>query len=324
MNLLGRFTRRRPLTTVLAGLVLARMVYERLSAESLKGKVVLVTGGSRGLGFLLAREFAREGAKVAICARDEDELAKAAMRLRRKGAPVFALPCDVTKPAEVAHLVESIRHHFGRIDILVNNAGIIQVLPFEQTREVHYREAMEVMFWGTFQPTMAVLPDMQRMHQGHIVNITSIGGVVSVPHLIPYNCAKFAAVGFSQGLHAELKKNGIAVTTVIPSTMRTGSHVRAFFGGDRAKEYRWFALSATLPVFSKSAERAAKRIVEGVKRRESAIIMGLPAKIAVILNGLAPALTADIMALVNRLLPASPPEEKQMKLGQEVLKRQVS
>lgn len=315
------FTSKQKMGAVVAGLVLARQAYKWLTMSSLKGKVVLVTGGSRGLGFLLAREFAREGCKVAICARDEDELSKAAMKLRRRGAPIFALPCDVTKPAEVSQLVESVRHHFGRIDILVNNAGVIQVMPLEQTREVHYREAMEVMFWGTFHPTMAVLPDMQRAKDGHIVNITSIGGVVSVPHLVPYNCAKFAAFGFSQGIHAELKKDDIHVTTVVPSTMRTGSHVRALFGGDRAKEFKWFSLSATLPVFSKNAERAAQRIVRAVKRREPSVTLGLPAKIAIVLNGIAPGFMADVMAVVNRFLPSAPAEEQPLKRGQEVLRK---
>ena len=103
------------------------------------------------------------------------------------------------------------------------------------------------MFWGLVYRRFELLPHLLERGRGRIVNITSIGGKVSVPHLLPYNCAKFAAVGFSEGLRAELRGRGIKVTTIAPGLMRTGSYLNAFFKGDSNRESRWFALSASLP-----------------------------------------------------------------------------
>ncbi|HET7872011.1 MAG TPA: SDR family oxidoreductase, partial [Terriglobales bacterium] len=176
-----------------------------LRGDDLRGRTVLITGGSRGLGLAMAEEFARHGAKIMLCARDEGELMRARQQVEmRGGAEVGAVTCDVSKPQQVQHMIEAARRQFGRIDILVNNAGIISVGPLTTQTVEDFQEAMDVMFWGTVHPTLAVLPEMLERQQGSIVNITSIGGKVSVPHLVPYSCAKFAAVGFSEGLHAEL------------------------------------------------------------------------------------------------------------------------
>ncbi len=110
---------------------------------------------------------------------------------------------------------------FGRVDIVVNNAGIIQVGPMSTTTVEDFATALDVMFWGALYPTLAVLPQMRARRSGHVVNITSIGGMVSVPHLLPYTCAKFAAVGLSEGLRTELGQEGIHVTTVVPGWRRS-------------------------------------------------------------------------------------------------------
>src|SRR5213078_5332449 len=120
---------------------------------------------------------------------------------------------------------------------------------------------MAVIFWGTLYPTLAVLPQMLERRSGRIVNITSIGGKVSVPHLLPYNCAKFAALGFSEGLRAELAKDGVSVATVIPGLMRTGSVVSAEFKGRTEAEFTWFSALARSPLTSMDVRRAARRIL---------------------------------------------------------------
>src|SRR3989440_98200 len=133
--------------------------------------------------------------------------------------------------------------------------------------------AHAVMFWGTLSPTLAALPHLLKRGHGRIINITSIGGKISAPHLLPYNCAKFAAVGLSEGLRAELTGTGVTVTTVVPGLMRTGSHLRAYFKGERRKEFAWFAVAASLPGLSMDAERAAARIVAaGVAGRVELIL----------------------------------------------------
>jgi len=288
-------------TVMAARLALRKFRGHRL--RELQGQTVLITGGSRGLGLALAEEFAQFGAKIAICARDEQELARARQKLEDLGAVVCAVPCDVSKPEEVDNLISSVTRHMGKIDVLVNNAGVISVGPILSQELKDFQEAMDVMFWGTVHPTLAVLPQMLTRGSGRIVNIASIGGKVSVPHLIPYGCAKFAIVGFSEGLHAELKRFGIHVLTVVPGLMRTGSHLNAQFKGRHEAEFGWFAVSGTNPLVSVSAQRAAKKIVNATCGNRTELVIGWQAKLLEGVHGIAPGVTQEVLAHVNRLLP---------------------
>jgi len=133
-------------TGVAAG-VIANTLYQRSRERVISGDVVLITGGSRGLGLALARRFQREGCRVAICARDEAELARAREDLAKRNAHVYTVRCDLTRKEEVEQMIEDVNRHFGRIDILVNNAGQIQVGPIEAMRVEDFEDAMNVMFW---------------------------------------------------------------------------------------------------------------------------------------------------------------------------------
>jgi NAD(P)-dependent dehydrogenase (short-subunit alcohol dehydrogenase family) len=284
-------------------LAVARALYRRSKEYDLKGKAVLITGGSRGLGLVLAREFADEGARVAICARDAQELERARRDLESRGAEVFACPCDVTDRAQVAESVEVVTRRFGRIDVLVNNAGVIQVGPLEVMTLEDFEQAMAIHFWGPLYTTLAVLPQMRARRDGRIVNVSSIGGKIAVPHLVPYSASKFALAGLSDGLRAELAKDNIAVTTVIPGLMRTGSPRNATFKGKHRDEYAWFSISDALPVTSIQAERAARQIVAACRRGQAELIITAQAVLAVKFRALFPEATADMLALANRLLP---------------------
>lgn len=284
-------------------LLAARALVRKLTEYDFRDKTVLITGGSRGLGLLLAREFAREGARVAICARDPQELERARMDLVRRGAQVIALQCDVTDRGQVDETVRDVRERFGRIDVLVNNAGVIEVGPMEVMTLEDYEEAMKTHFWGPLYTTLAVLPSMRERRDGRIVNIASIGGKISVPHLLPYSASKFALVGLSEGLRAELKKDGIVVTTVCPGLMRTGSPRNATFKGQHRAEYAWFSISDSLPVSSMNAERAARQVVAACRRGDAEVVLSIQAQLAVLFHGLFPGLTADLLGLVNKLLP---------------------
>ncbi|MBV9958807.1 MAG: SDR family NAD(P)-dependent oxidoreductase [Acidobacteria bacterium] len=288
----------------LGALLAARAVVRRWREFDFKGKTALITGGSRGLGLVLAREAARQGARVAICARDAEELERARADLKARGASVLAVPCDVTQRVQVNELVESVRERFGGIDVLINNAGVIQVGPVEVMTLEDYEEAMRVHFWGPLYTMLAVLPLMRARRGGRIVNISSIGGKISVPHLVPYSASKFALVGLSQGLRAELQKDGIVVTTVCPGLMRTGSPRNATFKGQHRAEYAWFSISDSLPATSMSAERAASQIIEACRRGDAEVVLSIQAQLAVKFHGLFPGLTADLLGIVNRLLPA--------------------
>jgi NAD(P)-dependent dehydrogenase (short-subunit alcohol dehydrogenase family) len=284
-------------------LLAARALYRRLTEYDLRGKTALITGGSRGLGLVLARELAREGARVALCARDRGELERAVADLRERGAEVFAFPCDVTDRRQVRELVEVVTERFGQIDVLINNAGIIQVGPLEVMTLEDFERAMDVHFWGPLYTTLAVLPQMRQRRDGRIVNISSIGGKISVPHLVPYSASKFALTGLSEGLRSELLKDNVMVTTVCPGLMRTGSPRNANFKGQHRAEYAWFSISDSLPVSSIQAERAARQIVSACKRGQAQLVITTQAQLAVKFHELFPEATADILALVNRLLP---------------------
>jgi NAD(P)-dependent dehydrogenase (short-subunit alcohol dehydrogenase family) len=264
---------------------------------------VFITGGSRGLGFLLAREFCARGARVAIAARDPEALDRAAQHLRQLGGEVLPIPADMTIREEAQSAVDRIVRQFGPIDILVNNAGTICVGPMETMTIDDYRNSINTHFWGPYFTTVAVLPEMQKRRQGRIVNISSIGGKLSVPHLLPYCVGKFALTGFSEGLRAAALKDNVYVTTVCPGLMRTGSPANAWFKGDNQAEYAWFSISDALPILSMDATRAARKIVNACVRGDSEIVLSLPARFAVKAHGLFPAATTEIMGLANRLLP---------------------
>ena len=295
------------LTAAGFGFVLAARAAARwLRHYDLRDKVVLITGGSRGLGLTMARQLLQHGAYVALCARDESELERARSDLCQDDGRVLTVPCDITDREQVLAMVDHIDHHFGRIDVLINNAGTIQVGPVELMTLDDYEEAMEVHFWGPLYTILTVLPAMRQRREGRIVNIASIGGKMSVPHLLPYNASKFALVGLSEGLRAELMKDGIIVTTVCPGLMRTGSPRNAFFKGQHRAEYAWFSISDALPLVSQSAERAARQIIAACQRGDAQVVLSLPAKLATTVHSLLPGWTADVLGLVNRLLLPAP------------------
>ncbi len=281
-----------------------------LSGRPLSGDVVLITGSSRGLGLALAEECAKQGCRLAICGRDPHSLMRAEAKLRRRGAEVLALSCDISKRQDVEQMVRMVITHYGKIDMLINNAGTIIVGPLRAQVPEDFKEAMDVIFWGTVHTTLLVLPYMLERHQGRIANIASIGGKMAVPHLLPYSAAKFAVTGFSEGITAELAAEGIQVTTVVPGLMRTGSHLNAFFKGDNRAEYAWFGLSASNPFLAMDAERAAKKIIRAIRRGDAELILGLPAKVAALAHGLAPATTVRALGVVNRLMPGGSSEDR--------------
>src|SRR5262249_775799 len=154
----------------------------------------------------------------------------------------LAVACDLTDRADIFKLVYTVRDELGPIDCVINNAGVITVGPMELMTPCDYEQAMLTHFWAPLYTTLAVLPEMRARRAGRIVNIPSIGGKLAVPHLLPYTASKFAEVGLSAGLRAELAQDGICVTTIVPGLMRTGSAINATFKGRHRDEYTWFAL----------------------------------------------------------------------------------
>ncbi|MBV9127542.1 MAG: SDR family NAD(P)-dependent oxidoreductase [Verrucomicrobia bacterium] len=289
----------------LAGWALTRLA-RRVSGCDFAGKAVLITGGSRGLGLALARRFCAAGARVALVARDPAELRRAQSELQARGGDVFTIVADLTDPAEIRRTVALAVEVFGGLDVLVNNAGAIQVGPLEHMQEADFEHAMQLHFWTPLRLVRAALPHLRGRERGEarIVNIASFGGLVSFPHLAPYNASKHALVGLSDALRAELAHEGVRVTTVSPGVLRTGSHLNATFKGRHAEEFDWFSLGMNFPVQAMGADKAARRIVEAARRGQPSVILTLPARMAVAANALAPNLTARVLAFVNdHLLP---------------------
>ena len=269
---------------------------------SLEGRVALVTGGSRGLGLEISRELLRRGAKVAICARDENELERARQQLAR-GGEVVALRCDLADRSQVENLAREVSRRLGPIDVLVNNAGVIQVGPAEEMTLEDFDEAMHAHFYGPLWLTWAVLPQMRRRREGRIVNISSIGGKIAVPHLLPYDASKFALTGLSEGLRAELAKDGIRVTTVCPGLMRTGSPQNAYFKGRHRAEYALFKNTGSMPGLTMSSPRAARKIVDALVEGRAELILTKVARLGARLHGLFPGAVTNLLGIADRLLP---------------------
>lgn len=285
------------------GAVLAGRAIRRREAIDFAGKVVVITGGSRGLGLVMAREWADDGARLALLARDAAELKRAEDELVGRGAEVLTIRCDVRDQNEVQGAIHRVLDQYGAIDVLVNNAGVIQAGPVEHMEIEDFEDAMAVHLWAALYTMLAAVPYMRRQGGGRIVNISSIGGKVVVPHLLPYCTSKFALTGLSHGMHAELAKYNIKVTTVCPGLMRTGSHVNALFKGRHQAEFALFSTLDALPVSSMDARRAARQIVEACRNADPELVISIQAQAATLFAAVFPGWTASLMALVDRFLP---------------------
>jgi NAD(P)-dependent dehydrogenase (short-subunit alcohol dehydrogenase family) len=287
--------------TIGAALIARRLRNGR--AMDFSGKSIVITGGSRGLGLNLARELGREGARVTLAARDRAELERARDELVARGIDVDIVTCDLRNSREAEELVEHVIARTGALDVLINNAGIMQAGPLDHMGTDDFDEAMKIHFWAALHMILASIPAMRRQGGGRIVNISSIGGKLGVPHMAPYCASKSALTGLSDAVRAELAPDRIYVTTVCPGMIRTGSPFNAWFKGRHRDEFTWFTLSDSMPLLSISAERAARRIVDACRHGDSELVITLPARLAVLANAVAPEAVALGMNMANRLLP---------------------
>ncbi|HEY5055672.1 MAG TPA: SDR family NAD(P)-dependent oxidoreductase [Acidobacteriaceae bacterium] len=311
--------------TVGAAVLLARALRTKPVPDN---AVVLITGGSRGLGLAIASRFARKSAsgkggnvRLVLAARNRAELESAQAELIAQHpylAPqhFYLVAADLAVRAECERLVRETIAHFGRIDILVNNVGIIQVGPIEAQTVENFERTMRLNFFAAVNTIWAALPHLRTQaplagwdRRAAIVNIASIGGKVAVPHMLPYSASKFALVGFSEGLHAELRHKGIRVTTVCPGLMRTGGEDHAEFLGDAEAEEKWFKFSAKMPGISTTARHAACRIYSAVANGRAEITISPQAWILARKAALFPETMQHAASLANRyILPSAPGE----------------
>jgi NAD(P)-dependent dehydrogenase (short-subunit alcohol dehydrogenase family) len=273
-------------------------------AIDFRDKSVLIFGGSRGLGFVIARQLLDEGARVTLAARDQEELEHAKSELSGGAIEPSIVRCDIRNRADVDAAIERVIAEHGVIDVLINDAGIIEVGPFDHMSVADFENALNTHFWGPLFTILAALPHMRQRGARRIVNISSIGGKIAVPHLLPYSASKFALTGLSEGLRAELAADGFTITTVCPGLMRTGSTYNARFKGQHRQEFAWFHVADSLPILSIGARRAARQIVDACRHGDPELVITAAARAAVLFNAISPAATARLMAFANRLLPA--------------------
>ena len=294
-------------TLMAMGLLGARAARRRMRRYSFRNRSVIITGGARGFGFALAHRLAREGARLSLLARTGTDLERALFRLQALGAVVSVFECDVRDENAVRRTVDRVVRLRGRIDVLINNAGVIQMTPFEHAAHDDFANSLQTHFWGPLYAIEACLPYL-RATRGRILNIASIGGRVAVPHLMPYCVGKFATVALSEGLHAELARDGIVVTTASPGLMRTGSHRNVVVRGQHKSEARLFAAMSATPLTSMRADRAARIVLDAVRFGRAHVSPGWQARMLEAMHALAPELLATLMTVAAaRLLPGAAP-----------------
>lgn len=278
-----------------------RAILRTKRAYDISGKTVLIVGGSRGLGLILARQLADQGAKLSLCARNETELAKAKAELEARGAQVLTTVCDVVDKGQIENVVQKTAAHFGAIDVLFYVAGVFIAGPLEAMTDDDFEYSMKVNFWGAYYSTLAALPHLKK-NGGRVVHMSSVGGRVATPHLLPYNASKFALSGLSQGLRVELEQEGVLVTTIYPWVMRIGSLRNAQFKGRHRAEYAVGAIMNANPLLSDDPERAARQMIAAMKRGDASATLWF-SKAAVLLDTLLPEISKDAMCIANRLMP---------------------
>lgn len=302
------------------GLTLAAAA-RRARRIELRGRVVMITGGGRGLGLAIAREFLQRGCRLALCGRDGEVIARATEDFRRQGADVLGAACDASDPAQVEAFVAQVLERFGRIDVLVNNAGQCFVGPAVELQPADVEEALRHIFWTHYRPTMAVLPHMRARRFGRIVNITSIGGKIPTPHQAAYAIGKYAATGWSETLAVELAKDGVHVSTITPPPLSNGAPLHVHFNGRQEQEFQWFTRCLTSPWTAASAERTARVVADAAEHGDAQRAVSVMSWLAARAQGLAPNLMTRVFSFVDRQLPppAPPGQTTRMRLGREVL-----
>jgi NAD(P)-dependent dehydrogenase (short-subunit alcohol dehydrogenase family) len=303
-----------------AGLLLTASA-RRARRIDLRGRVVMITGGGRGLGLSIAREFLQHGCRLALCGRDGEVIARAVEEFQRQGADVFGEACDASDPTQVEAFVARVLERFGTIDVLVNNAGQCFVGPAVELEAADVEKALRNIFWVHYHPTMAVLPHMRSRRFGRIVNITSIGGKVPVPHQAAYATGKYAATGWSETLSIELAKEGVYVSTLTPPPLRNGAPLHVHFNGRVEEEFQWFTSTLLSPMTATRTERTARVVVDAAMHGEPERAVSFMSWLSARAQGVAPNLMTRLLAVSDRRLPppGPPGQTSRMRLGLEVL-----
>ncbi len=257
------------------------------------GQAVLITGASSGIGAALAREFARQGADVALLARRTDRLAALAREIEDSGRRALVLPADVTVDGDLERAVAATQTAFGRLDVVIANAGFGVVGPVESLTLDDYRRQFETNVFGVLRTVQAGLGPL-KASRGRLVILGSVAGYIATPGSSPYSMSKFAVRGLADALGHELAATGVSVTLVSPgfveSEIRRVDNTGVFHTEVREPVPAWLVVPAA---------RAARQIVRAIaRRRREAVITG-HGKLAVFLQRHAPWLVATILRVAG-------------------------
>ena len=191
------------------------------SESALAGKIALITGASRGIGFAIARRLGRMGARMSICGRDQAKLDQSASSLRGEGIETLAVQADVARGDQISSLVQKTQQEFGPIDILVNNAGIGMFGPFHEFGEADWNTVLDTNLKSVFLVSRAVAPEMIRRQTGHIINISSLAGKNTFADGAIYCASKWGLLGLSGSMAEDLRGHGIRVSAICPGSVAT-------------------------------------------------------------------------------------------------------
>jgi NAD(P)-dependent dehydrogenase (short-subunit alcohol dehydrogenase family) len=247
-------------------------------------KVIAITGAGSGIGRALACAFAERGARLALSDINELQLADTATRVQKIGADVHVSVLDVSKRPDVFAWADRVAQHFGCVNVIANNAGVALTAAISEMTIEDFEWLMSINFWGVVHGTQAFLPHLINSGEGHVVNVSSIFGIMAAPTQAAYNAAKFAVKGFTEALRMEmlLERRPVGVTSVHPGGIatniaRASRHPESQGRLQRDRELTVRDFETKLA--RNSAEYCARRIVRGVQRNEARLLVGGDAKL---------------------------------------------
>ena len=257
-----------------------------MTKESFKGKTVVITGASSGIGKALALRLADEGAWLTLAARNAQRLEALVMECEQRGGKAIAIPTDVADEPQCRTLIQRTKETYEHIAMVINSAGMAVVSKLEDLPDLHlFKRVMDVNFYGTVYCTYYALPYLKET-SGRIVNISSLGGVLAVPYNTSYVASKFAVNGFSDSLRMELKKTGVSVTTICPYWVVTEFHERFL---DKDGQPKGSSGRAIYTEKTMTADECAQIILKAARRRKRQVLMR-PGSLSLWLKLLAPGL----------------------------------
>lgn len=255
-----------------------------------RDKVVIVTGGAHGIGRELSKALGRNGAVVVVADIDLSGAKKTASEIEAEGGSATAVKVDVTKEAAVKKLVEKTAVDHKRLDMIFNNAGITVVGDMRDVKTEHLRHIIDVNIWGVIYGTMSAYPIMVKQGFGHIINISSVSGLVPYPTGTPYTTTKYAVVGLSESLRMEAEEFGVNVTVVCPGNIKSDIFKTGTFINVNAEDVK-----NNIPIKMMETEKAALKILEGVRRNKGIIVFPLDSIFMWTLHRIKPTLINPIL-----------------------------